>query len=63
MADRAGYVLPAGNVERAAELRALAERAQSPEGRKQFIRLAMVYERMAAMVDPPALAAAPFESV
>jgi hypothetical protein len=62
MTDQAGYVLPAGNLERAAELRALADKAQSPEGRKQFMRLAMVYERMAAMQGPPALAAAPCTS-
>jgi hypothetical protein len=48
MADQSGYVLPAGNLERAAQLRVLAGEAQSPEGRKQFERLAMLYEQMAA---------------
>jgi len=52
MADESGYVLPAGNLERAARLRVLAEAAKSPEGRKQFMRLAMLYERMAAMLGP-----------
>jgi hypothetical protein len=58
MANETGYVLPAGNLERAAQLRVLAEEAQSPEGRKQFMRLAMLYERMAATWGPrPAPAA------
>jgi hypothetical protein len=57
MADQSGYVLPAGNLERAAHLRALAEAAKSPEGRKQFMRLAMLYERMAALLGPPAASA------
>jgi hypothetical protein len=48
MAIESGYVLPAGNLERAAQLRSLAKEAQSPEGRKHFMRLAMLYERMAA---------------
>ena len=48
MAKESGYVLPAGNLERAAQLRVLAEEAKSPEVRKQFMRLAMLYERMAA---------------
>jgi hypothetical protein len=52
MADESGYVLPAGNLERAAQLRVLAENAQSPEGRKQFMRLAVLYERMAAAWGP-----------
>jgi hypothetical protein len=60
MVDQAGYILPAGNLERAAELRALAEKAQHPEGRKQFMHLAGMYERMAAMLHPPAVAAAPY---
>jgi hypothetical protein len=59
MADESGYVLPAGNLERAAQLRVLAEAAKSPEGRKQFMRLAMLYERMAAMLDPPPAATSP----
>ena len=52
MADTSGYILPAGNLERAAQLRVLAAEAQSPEGRKQFMRLAMLYERMAAALGP-----------
>jgi hypothetical protein len=52
MADQSGYVLPAGNLERAAQLRVLAGEAKSPEGRKQFMRLAMLYERMAAVWGP-----------
>jgi hypothetical protein len=62
MGDQAGYVLPAGNLERAAHLRELAEKAKSPEGRNQFMRLAMVYERMAAMLGPPPVEAAPYRS-
>jgi hypothetical protein len=57
MADESGYVLPAGNLERAAHLRAMAEAAKSPEGRKHFMRLAMLYERMAALLGPPSAAA------
>ena len=59
MADKSGYVLPAGNLERAAQLRVLAETAQSPEGRKQFMRLAMLYERMAAAWGPRPAATSP----
>ncbi len=54
MANESGYVLPPGNLERAAQLRALAEAANSPEGRSQFMRLAMLYERMAALLGQPA---------
>ena len=57
MADESGYVLPAGNLERAVHLRALAEAASCPEGRKQFMRLAMLYERMAALLGPAAASA------
>jgi len=57
MGNESGYVLPAGNLERAAHLRALAEAAKSPEGRKQFMRLAMLHERMAALMGSPAAAA------
>ena len=59
MADESGYVLPAGNLERAAKLRVLAEAANSPEGRKHFMRLAMLYERMAAMLGPQQAASSP----
>ncbi len=48
MATESGYVLPPGNLERAAQLRELAQQAASPEGRRQFMRLAKLYERMAA---------------
>jgi hypothetical protein len=57
MADESGYVLPAGNLERAVHLRALAEAASCPEGRKQFMRLAMLYERMAALLGSAAASA------
>lgn len=59
MGNESGYVLPPGNLERAAQLRVLAESAKSPEGRKQFLDLAMVYERMAAMLGPPPGTSAP----
>ena len=59
MASESGYVLPAGNLERAAELRALAEKASSPEGRRQFMQLAMLYERMAATWGSPPATSAP----
>jgi hypothetical protein len=59
MADESGYVLPAGNLERAAHLRMLAEAAKSPEGRRQFMRLAVQYERMAAMLGPPSAVSSP----
>jgi hypothetical protein len=59
MADTSGYILPAGNHERAAQLRLLAAEAQSPEGRKQFMRLAILYERMAAALGPQPAVSSP----
>lgn len=64
MADScSGYVLPAGNLQRAAQLRALAEAAESTEGRRQFARLADIYERMAAALSNEDRAAGSHEEI